>query len=322
MVDFKGADLNLLVTLDALLADRNVTHAAERLGLSQPAVSAQLSRLRRLFGDPLLIPADTGRGMIATARALALLTPLRAALSDLATVVHQAPEFDPMTDARRFVIAASDNATSTIGMALLERLPLVAGRGVQVAFVHARATDIAAQLESGDVDLLIGSERMVPSTMRARKLVDETFVMAQRKAHPRGTRKLTLDGYCALRHVLVSTSGGSFVGFVDEHLQSRGRTRDVAVSVQAFTVVPDLLCHSDYVCTMPARLVHRYADRLDAFALPFDLPGFSLSAAWHPRNHNDPGMLWLREMLSEAAGVSGAVVSRGKPAKRRMKREA
>ncbi|MCE4063385.1 LysR family transcriptional regulator [Pandoraea sputorum] len=313
MVDFKGVDLNLLVTLDALLADRNVTHAAERLGLSQPAVSAQLARLRRLFGDPLLIPADTGRGMIATARALTLLTPLRAALSDLATVVHQSPTFDPMSDARRFVIAASDNATSTIGMALLEALPSVTGKAVQIAFVHARAADIAAQLESGEVDLLIGSERMVPPTMRARKLVDETFVMAQRKSHPRGTRKLTLSAYCALRHVLVSTSGGSFMGFVDEHLQSLGRSRDVAVSVQAFTVVPDLLCHSDYVCTMPAQLVSRYADRLDAFALPFPLPGFSLSAAWHPRNHNDPGMVWLRERLSDtAAAISSALTKRGR----------
>lgn len=302
MVDFKGVDLNLLVTLDALLDERNVTHAAERLGLTQPAVSAQLARLRRIFGDPLLMPADTGRGMIASARALALLEPLHAALKDLESVVRRRPEFDPMTDARHFVIAASDNATSTLGMSLLERLQVTAGGGVRVAFVHARQSDIAAQLESGEVDMLIGSERMVPPTMRARKLVDEMFVMAQRKSHPRGMNRVTLDAYCKLRHVLVSTSGGSFFGFVDEQLQLLARSREVVVSVQAFTVVPDLLCHSDYVCTMPARLVARYADRLDAFALPFDLPGFSLSAAWHPRNHADPAIAWLRNTLSEVAG--------------------
>lgn len=305
MVDFKGVDLNLLVTLDALLDARNVTHAAERLGLTQPAVSAQLARLRRIFGDPLLMPADTGRGMIASARALALVEPLHAALKDLESVVRQRPAFDSMADARRFVIAASDNATSTLGMSLLEHLPAVAGDGVRMAFVHARQSDIAAQLESGEVDLLIGSERMVPPTMRARKLVDETFVMAQRKAHPRGMRRLTLDTYCKLRHVLVSTSGGSFFGFVDEQLQLLGRSRDVAVSVQAFTVVPDLLCHSDYVCTMPARLVARYADRLDAFALPFDVAGFSLSAAWHPRNHADPAIEWLRNTLGQVASETG-----------------
>ena len=302
MVDFKGVDLNLLVTLDALLDERNVTHTAERLGLTQPAVSAQLARLRRIFDDPLLIPADTGRGMIASARALALLEPLHVALKDLESVVHRRPEFDPFVDTRQFVIAASDNATSTLGMSLLERLSVVAGTGVRVAFVHGRQAEIAAQLESGEVDLLIGSERMVPPTMRARKLLDETFVMAQRKSHPRGARRLTLDMYCKLRHVLVSTSGGSFFGFVDEQLQLLGRSRDVAVSVQAFTVVPDLLRRSDYVCTMPARLAARYADWLDAFALPFDVPGFSLSAAWHPRNHADPAIAWLRSTLAEVAG--------------------
>lgn len=312
MIDFKGVNLNLLVTLDALLGERNVTHAAERLGLSQPAVSAQLARLRRIFGDPLLMPADTGRGMIASARALALLEPLHAALKDLESVVRRRPEFDPMADARRFVIAASDNATSTLGMSLLERLPAVAGDGVRVAFVHARQPDIAAQLESGEVDMLIGSERMIPLTMRARKLIDETFVMAQRKSHPRGMRRVTLDAYCKLRHVLVSTSGGSFFGFVDEQLQMLARSREVAVSVQAFTVVPDLLCRSDYVCTMPARLVARCADRLDAFALPFDLPGFSLSAAWHPRNHADPAIAWLRKMLSEVAGETRPAAQRSR----------
>lgn len=301
VVDFKGVDLNLLVTLDALLDARNVTHAAERLGLTQPAVSAQLARLRRVFDDPLLIPADTGRGMIASARALALVEPLHAALKDLELVVRSRPEFDPMVDTRRFVIAASDNATSTLGMSLLTRWPAIAGDGVRVAFVQARQSDIAAQLESGEVDLLIGSERMVPPTMRARKLIDETFVMAQRKFHPRGKRKPTLDAFCKLRHVLVSTSGGSFFGFVDEQLQALGRSRDVAVSVQAFTVVPELLCRTDYVCTMPARLVARHADRIDAVALPFDLPGFSLSAAWHPRNHADPALVWLRTRLGEVS---------------------
>ena len=312
MVDFKGVDLNLLVTLDALLDERNVTHAAERLGLTQPAVSAQLARLRRIFDDPLLMPADTGRGMVASARALALLEPLHAALKNLESIVRRRPEFNPMTDARRFVIAASDNATATLGMSLLEKLPVAAGDGVRVAFVHARQCDIAAQLESGEVDLLIGSERMVAPTMRAHKLIDETFVMAQRKSHPRGMRRLTLDAYCKLRHVLVSTSGGSFFGFVDEQLQLLARSREVAVSVQAFTVVPDLLCHSDYVCTMPARLAARYADRLDAFALPFDLPGFSLSAAWHPRNHADPAIAWLRNTLAAVAGET-------KPAARRVR---
>ncbi|WNL46026.1 LysR family transcriptional regulator [Dyella sp. BiH032] len=300
MVDLRGIDLNLLVTLDMLLAERNVTRAATRLHLTQPAVSTQLARLRRVFGDPLLIPAESGRGMVPSAYALAMAEPLRAALKDLESVLRYRAGFDPREAKRRFVIAASDNATSVLGIRLMEALSREAGPGVAVAFVVPELQRIAAQLESGEVDLLLGSERMVPSAMKARKLYDERFVLAQRKGHPRGARPPTLPGYCALRHVLVSTSGGSFHGFMDEHLEALGRKRDVVASVQSFAMAVELLCATDCVATLPARLAMRHADRLDSFRLPFKAHGFTLSAAWHPRNHADPGLRWLLERVSGA----------------------
>jgi DNA-binding transcriptional LysR family regulator len=210
MIDLRGIDLNLLVSLDALLAESNVTRAAERLHLTQPAVSTQLARLRQIFGDPLLIPAETGRGMTRSARALALMEPLHAALKNLEVVVRHQPAFDPHSDVRRFVIAANDNATSVLGLPLMERLPELAGQGVRIAFVVADQPSTAERLERGEIDLLLGSERMIPASMKARKLFDERFVFVQRKGHPRGTAPLDLDTYCALNHVLVSTSGGSF----------------------------------------------------------------------------------------------------------------
>jgi DNA-binding transcriptional LysR family regulator len=303
MVDLWGIDLNLLVSLDALLAERNVTRAAERLHLTQPAVSAQLARLRQVFNDPLLIPAGTGRGMVPSARALALAEPLHTALAGLAAVIRHRPVFDPFTDARRFVLAASDSATSVIGLKLIERLPDLAGSGVRLAFVAVDPATVVGRLDRGEVDMMIGSERMVPPSMKARKLLDERFLMVQRKGHPRGTRALDLDSYCALAHVLVSTSGGSFHGFMDEHLDALGRHRDVVLSVQNFTLVPELLARTDYVSTLPSRIVARYADRLDAFELPFDARGFSLFAAWHPRNQLDPGSVWLRETLAGMAAM-------------------
>jgi DNA-binding transcriptional LysR family regulator len=270
MIDLRGIDLNLLVSLDALLAESNVTRAAERLHLTQPAVSTQLARLRQIFGDPLLLPAETGRGMTRTARALELMTPLHAALKNLEAVVRHQSAFDPLSDMRRFAIAAHDNATAVLGMRLMERLPALAGPGVRVA-------------------------------LKARKLYDEHFVFVQRKGHPRGTAPLDLDTYCTLDHVLVSTSGGSFHGFMDEHLDELGRERHVALSVQHFTLVPELLSKTDYVSTLPSRFAARYADRLDTFALPFDARGFTLYAAWHPRNQADPALVWLRETLAELA---------------------
>ena len=301
MIDLRGLDLNLLLTLDVLLAERNVTRAAARLHLTQPAVSTQLSRLRRVFDDPLLIPAETGRGMVPSAHALALAEPLRAALKDLESVLRYRAAFEPREAKRRFVIAANDNATSVLGLRLLALLSHEAGPGIGVAFVVPDLSRIAAQLESGEVDLLLGSERMVPASMKARKLYDERFLLAQRKGHPRGTRPPTLAGYCALRHVLVSTSGGSFHGFMDEHLQALGRRRDVVASVQSFAMAVELLCTTDCVATLPSRLVACHAERLDSFRLPFKAAGFTLSAAWHPRNHADPGLRWLLDRLSAIA---------------------
>lgn len=301
MVDMRGLDLNLLRSLAVLIETRNVTRAAERLHLSQSALSAQLARLRAAFGDPLLIPADSGRGMVATARALALAPGLSALLKDVEALLRGEPAFDAARDERIFHVAASDNATVALGLPLVEAVWRLAGPGVRIAFHAPDATAVARQLEAGEIDLLIGSERLVPPTMKARELLAERFVLVQRKGHPRGTGPLDLDGYCQLRHVLVSTSGGSLHGFMDEHLERLGRRRTVALSVQQFTLVPEALRRTDLVCTVPSRLALRYAEQLDAFELPFAAQGFTLHMAWHPRNHADPALRWLRERLVDAA---------------------
>lgn len=311
MIDLKGADLSLLVSLDALIDEANVTKAAARLNLSQPALSAQLARLRDLFHDPLLVPSRTGRGMIPTARALELRVPLHAALKELETVIKRPPAFDPLTADRSFAIAASDNATVVLGVDLIEHVQKVAGPGVRVSFRTPSADLVAAQLERGEVDLLIGSERMVPSDMKTQRLMDERYLMAQRKGHPRGKRPLDLKTYCSLSHVLVSTSGGSFRGDIDEQLESIGRRRRVVLSVHQFILAPMFLRITDYVATLPARFVDRFADEVDTFELPFKARGFTLSAAWHPRNQTDPAHIWLRKQLGMIA--AGPVVG-GRPA--------
>jgi len=304
MIDLKGYDLNLLVSLDALIDEANVTRAAARLNISQPALSAQLARLRDLFRDPLLVPSSTGRGMIPTARALELRIPLNVALRELETVIKRPAAFDSLTADRTFAIAASDNATVVLGVGLIEQVQKIAGPGVRVSFRTPSPDLIATQLERGEVDLLIGSERMVPKDMRTSRLVDERYLMAQRKGHPRGKKALDLKTYCNLSHILVSTSGGSFRGDIDEQLEKVGRRRRVVLSVHQFILAPMLLRITDCVATLPARFVYRFADELDTFDLPFKARGFSLSAAWHLRNQADPGHIWLRKRLSAVAGRS------------------
>lgn len=301
MLDLRSVDLNLLVSLDALLDERNVTRAARRLHLSQPALSAQLSRLRLVFRDPLLMPAETGRGMSPTARALELVEPLHAALKGLEAVVTQRPSFDPRTDARDFQIVASDNATVLLVLPMMEGLEKVASPRVRLAFRVPDWAQSAAQMERGDIDLVIGSDRMVPNTMKVHKLMAEHFVVAQRKGHPRGRKPMTIEAYCKLKHVLVSISGGAFDGVMDEHLVKLKRRRDVVLSVQQFNVVPEVLRGTDYVSTIPSRLARRFADVLDSFELPFRSEGFSLYAGWHPRNHHDPANTWLRDYVAQCA---------------------
>ena len=301
MVDLRGVDLNLLVSLDALLEESNVTRAAERLHLTQPAVSTQLARLRQLLKDPLLIPAPSGRGMVRSVFGTELMSPLKAALAQLEAVVRRQSSFDPFADARRFTIAGSDQAVAVLGFHLMRSWAKRAGPNVQLAFVAGEQSASIERFERGEIDLLIGSERMVPVWAKARKLYDERFVFIQRKGHPLGATPPDLDAYCALDHVLVSTSGGSFFGFMDEHLQALGRTRRVALSIQHFIAAPELVSLTDYVATLPSRLVTRYRNALDVFELPFQARGFTMFAAWHPRSQFDPASVWLRDTLADIA---------------------
>lgn len=301
MKSISSVDLNLLVSLDALLAESNVTRAAARLHVSQPALSAQLARLRQLFGDPLLIPAESGRGMIATARALALRMPLRKALADLGAVINSEDGFDPRSARRTFQVAIGDNATTLVGLPLIELLGRSAGPGVQIAMSMAEPDAAAAHLEEGDIDLLIDAQRVIPDSAKMRVLLTQPFVMAQRKGHPRGTGALDLETYLGLRHVVASPLRGPVHGYMDDYLAQLGYRRNIVLSVPQFGLVPAVLQNSDYVSTLPAGQLAGHAGQLDTFALPFDAPPFALAMAWHPRNHDEPGLEWLRELAAAAA---------------------
>ncbi|MDG3441936.1 LysR family transcriptional regulator [Nitrospirillum amazonense] len=306
MIDLRGVDLNLLVSLDALLDQANVTRAAARLGISQPALSAQLARLRDLFHDPLFVPSETGRGMVPTTRALELQAPLRAALQELETVVRRPPAFDPLTATRDFAIAASDNSTVAVGLGLMERLRAVAGPGIRLSFRAPNAERVLGQMQRGEVDLLIGSQNMVQTGMTVRRLAGERYLVAQRKGHPRGAGPLDLDGYCAQEHILVSTNGGGFVGFVDEDLERLGRRRRVALSIHQFMLAVPILLATDYLCVLPSRLARRYAEKLDLFDLPLpNRRSYDFMAAWHPRHQADPGHVWLRQQVAAVAEGMG-----------------
>jgi DNA-binding transcriptional LysR family regulator len=294
-MDLSRADLSLILSLEALLAERNVSRAALRLGLSQPALSAQLARLRDMFGDPLLVA--TARGMVPTPRAEALQDPLHDLLERLRGLVVEQVPFDPATATTTFRIAASD----FIHRALMLPATLAAeAPNIRLSLRALDAHRAGQQLETGEIDLLIASERLTPQTARARKLFDEQLVFVQRPGHPRGTAPLTLDAFCSLNHILVSPEGGGFHGVADEVLARLGRTRRVVASLPSFLLVPSMIMNTDLVAMVPECLAMMLGAPLQVFPPPFEMPVFTIYASWHQRRQLDASHVWLRERVRAA----------------------
>ena len=142
----------------------------------------------------------------------------------------------------------------------------------------------------------------------ARPLYEEKFVTAQRKGHPRGTEPLTLDAFCALDHLLISTSGGRFDGMIDEALAEVGRERAVSVSIQSYALTPLVLANSDLICTLPRRFLARFSAELDLFPPPLELAPFQIFVFWHPRMRRDPAHTWLRRQVHYCAEVASGKI--------------
>lgn len=296
MNNLRRLDLNLLLTLDALLSEHNVTRTAQRLGFSQPTVSVHLAKLRHVFGDPLLLAGP--RGMRPTARADALREPLRQALEALEHAVSPASPFDPTGDSHTWRIAASDYGESTILLPVLNGLRSTAP-GARLAVVEVAPSRIAKQAERGEIDLAFHINEEAPPSLHKRTLFTERYVLAGRTGHPRLKRRPTLAQFCALDHVIVSPDGGGFQGVTDEALLKVGMKRRVALSVPHFLFLKSVLASTDLVAMVPSRLV-RDTSTLQIVEPPVDVPGYEMAMLWHERSHRDPAHIWLREYIADS----------------------
>ncbi|KAB8041883.1 LysR family transcriptional regulator [Janthinobacterium aquaticum] len=301
MINLRRLDLNLLVTLDVLLAEHNVTRAALRLNLSQPSVSVHLARLRDIFDDPLLLPGP--RGMKPTARGEALREPLRLALEALGHAVAPASAFDPSSATTTWRVAATDYGESTIVLPALAGLRQLAP-GTRLAVLELAPARITQQAEQGDIDLAFHTSAGAPPGMRRRVLFAERYVLAGRVDHPHLQRKPTIRQFCALEHVLVSNNGGGFYGVTDEALAQAGLARRVALSVPHFLFMLAALASTDLVAMVPERLV-RGNRALTAVAPPIEVQGYDMAMLWHERVHRDGAHQWLRTHIQNAVAPAG-----------------
>ena len=290
----RRTDMALLVSLDALLRERSVTGAARRLGISQPAMSAQLQKLRDLFEDPILVPE--GNRMLPTERILPLAEPLKVRLAELHALVFSPERFDPKTARRTFRLAATDYAHSVVLPGLIDRLRREAPH-IRISALPFPKTDLRTRL-GDDLDCAIASERMMDETIPSRRVFEDGFVLVYRQGHPLIREGVDLDLFCSLDHLLVSPDGGGFSGAVDDALATLGRSRSVVASLPAFLLAPAALRRSDCVAVLPERVFALDPTGLNIAPSPVGLDPFATFLGWHPRLSRDAGHTWFRTMIS------------------------
>ncbi|MGH6939649.1 LysR family transcriptional regulator [Hypericibacter sp.] len=289
-------DLNLLVTLDALLAEGSVARAARRLRLSPSAMSRALARLRETTGDPLLVRA--GRGLVPTPRALELRERVGQLVQDAEAVLRPAERLDLKKLVRTFTLRTSDGFVESFGPALIARVGKEAP-GLQLRFLPKTDKD-SAPLREGTVDLETGVVgKMTGPEMRAQALFRDRFIGVVRKRHPLSRGKITPARYAAGRHVLVSRRSLDW-GPIDEALKSCGLEREIATVVGGFAAALALARASDLIASVPERHTGSLRAGMHSFPLPMPVPEITVSLLWHPRLDADPAHRWLRGCVRDA----------------------
>lgn len=292
-------DLNLLTAFEALAAERHVTRAARRLGVSQPAMSDALRRLRKLFGDELFVRA--AGAMQPTPRALALSSALAPVLAELRRAMGDQVAFNPDATVKAFTLASTDYTSLVLLPPLIARLRHAAP-GIDLHVTGYEKAALGPMLDRGEIDLAVGVFARPPEQVVRTALFEERFVGVARADHPAlAGGAIPLAAFASLPHALVSVNADRR-GAIDDRLQALGLTRRVALVVPYMLLLPRVLAESDLIAVLPRRAAGAIADpRLTTFELPLTTDTWTVDLLWNPAARTDRATAWLRALIVETA---------------------
>jgi DNA-binding transcriptional LysR family regulator len=298
-MNLAAIDLNLLTAFEALSAERHVTRAARRLGISQPAMSDALRRLRKLFGDELFVRA--AGAMQPTPRALALSSALAPVLAQLRHTMGDQVAFSPDATAKVFTLASTDYTSLVLLPPLMSRLRLTAP-GLVLHIVGYEKGALGPMLDRGEIDLAVGVFPNPPEQAVRTVLFEEGFVGVARADHAAlAAGPMSLATFAALPHALVSVNTDRR-GVIDDRLQTLGLSRRIALVVPYMLLLPRVLAESELIAVLPRRAANAISDaRLTTFALPVATDPWTVDLLWNPAARTDRATAWLRALIAETA---------------------
>jgi DNA-binding transcriptional LysR family regulator len=295
-VNLRSVDLNLLVTFEAVLAERSVSGAAERLGLTQSAVSHALRRLREMFGDQLVVRGP--RGMEPTPRALQIAEAVSQALAQIEQVLDEQQQFDPRTSERHFTLRVSEYVAPFLLPALCSRVRREAPH-LTLRVAHFNAND-AGGVDPDDIHVRMASAAAPPAGSAGVRLLEDEFVVLMGRNHPQAGQPITLERYLGLPHVKVAAAALG-TNMIDDALAHRGLRRNVALSVPSWFEMRGVIASTDLVAAMPRRWAGEpaFSEGCVWQPLPLEEVTFAVDLRWRVRDARDPGHRWLCRLIAK-----------------------
>ncbi len=298
-INLRNFDLNLLVCFDALMSERNVSKAAEKVFLSQSGMSHALSRLRTLLGDPILM--RTEQGMMPTPRALEMEVPVREMLNRINRTIYTQKTFDPLTSDRKFVLYCTEYFECLVMPKLMAHLEKVAPHCTVAAEILTHELP-ESKLTSGEVDFVIGVEGLmdIPKNLKSRSWIKDSLVCVVREENKNIGPSVSLEQLTETPHILISILGSPFrFGLLDNWLEKQGVQRKYSVSTAAFLPAALILVETDYIMTLTRRMATKLTEimPLRLVKLPNNPPDFRLNLIWHPLYEKDPAHIWFKWQL-------------------------